>query len=305
PDAFDSDGDGRPDSFDNDGDGIIDSGVGAGGAAGGGGGGAGANGGSGDGFGKFAESPEGKTDNPGDAKGVGGTGGGAAGPGGISGADSDTGKALEKEMKIVTGRILLLRKIESEDLGLAGEAKEGSDEDFLDELDKPKAEEEVDAEKEKEKILDDVIRIETVLDKWRKVAKAKKEGDVDVFALEKANTDDLPRNTAGELDFSKIEIWIVVDWKESEPKRYRLSFPIESEFSPKQGQQVAVKGALEKIELPQDILDEIGGTVHGLEFDSVVLSTSEDKGGSNDLDLDGSDKKDTDDDLGDLDDLDD
>ncbi len=137
------------------------------------------------------------------------------------------------------------------------------------------------------KLVDELIRVETVIAEWRKLEKDRKddpngvrEGRAGFEGTKPGERDPLAgvRTPEGKIDVSKVEIWVVErdSWKEGEePKRYRVKLSADAldEFDPIHGGYVVVRGVVAKLELDRKVVDEIGGSVEELEIVQVVLSS--------------------------------
>lgn len=140
------------------------------------------------------------------------------------------------------------------------------------------------------KLVDQLIRVETVIAEWRKKAKDEAEGKTDPYGFDDArgyraggttaaSQDPLAelRGPDGKLDLTRCEIWIVDrdSWQEGkEPKRYQVTVTEDAidQFDPIQGGYIVVRGILNDVSVDQRVIQEIKGEVKKLDVVQVVLS---------------------------------
>lgn len=139
------------------------------------------------------------------------------------------------------------------------------------------------------KVVDQLIRVETVIAEWRKQAKAELEGKSDPYGFDdtrgyraggttKSSHDPLAelRGRDGKLDLSRCEIWVVErdTWQDGkEPKRFQVNVTPEAvdQFDPTHGGYVVVRGVISELTVDQRVIQEIKGNVQKLEVVQVVL----------------------------------
>ncbi len=140
------------------------------------------------------------------------------------------------------------------------------------------------------KLVDQLIRVETVIAEWRKKAKDEAEGKTDPYGFDdargyraggttKASQDPLAelRGPDGKLDLTRCEIWIVErdTWQEGkEPKRYQVTVTEDAldQFDPIQGGYIVVRGIIGDVSVDQRVIQEIKGEVKKVDVVQVVLS---------------------------------
>lgn len=143
------------------------------------------------------------------------------------------------------------------------------------------------------KLVDQLIRVETVIAEWRKKAKEEAEGKNDPYGFQDAkgyeagsttgsSQDPLVelRGADGKLDLTRCEIWVIErdTWKEGmEPRRYQVSVAEDAidQFDPINGGYVVVRGIVGAVPVETRVLQEIRGDVKKLEIVQVVLSQEE------------------------------
>jgi hypothetical protein len=143
------------------------------------------------------------------------------------------------------------------------------------------------------KLVDQLIRVETVIAEWRKKAKEEAEGKNDPYGFEDAkgyasgqptatSADPLAelRGPDGKLDLARCEIWVIErdSWQEGqEPKRYQITVADDAidQFDPIHGGYVVVRGIVGEVPVETRVLQEIRGDVKKLEVVQVVLSQEE------------------------------
>lgn len=140
------------------------------------------------------------------------------------------------------------------------------------------------------KLVDQLIRVETVIAEWRKKAKEASEGKTDPYGFDdargyraggttEASKDPLAelRGPDGKLDLTRCEIWIVErdTWQEGkEPKRYQVTVTEDAidQFDPIQGGYIVVRGIIGDVTVDQRVIQEIKGEVKKVDVVQVVLS---------------------------------
>lgn len=139
-------------------------------------------------------------------------------------------------------------------------------------------------------IVDQLIRVETVIAEWRKQAKEEANGARDPYAFHDGagmqgadgkTEDPLAeyRLPDGKLDLTRVDIWIVErdSWKEGqEPRRFMVTVDEAAidTINPMPGHYVMCRGVMSKVEsLDPRVLDEIKGAVKKLDLVQVVLQS--------------------------------
>lgn len=220
--------------------------------------------------------------------------------GGTLEADGDEADGLKDdqvapELETVIGRVIVLPKLEVEmpsgDLKSEGEGDEWEDEweddgwdDARDNGDKTPSGS--DASQDEAQVVDQIIRVETVILSWRKAEKsadpyAEKDEEFSGYQAPGAEEEDslaAVRDADGKVDLSKVEVWLIAKdtWKEGqEPLRYRVELGEDvrpEEFEPVHGGVLVVRGALKALPMDERVLEEISGEVKALEVGQVILS---------------------------------
>ncbi|HBP18531.1 MAG TPA: hypothetical protein DEA08_12200 [Planctomycetes bacterium] len=273
-----------------------------------------------------AENPEGEEgaeDGKDESALAGGAGGVSRGDGGALGSGEEgekttdeAGRPLEKK----SGRIAVLPKLRFEDLagnqkptedwsdsweddGWDDSADNGDldsewaeDDDWGEEWDTAKAkgaqvEKKTTSAEDKAaaELVDQIIRVETVIADWRKIEVKAKEAGVDPYGFEDgemgyrasgaAGKDPFKdvRTSEGKIDLSKVDVWLIEEetWKDGEePKRFRLKVDPEevTDFDPIHGGVAIIRGVIVDLDVDERVLEEIKGKVKELEVDTVLLS---------------------------------
>lgn len=140
------------------------------------------------------------------------------------------------------------------------------------------------------KLVDQLIRVETVIAEWRKQAKEEAEGKTDPYGFgdgkgyraggtNKASQDPLAelRGPDGKLDLSRCEIWIIErdTWMEGkEPKRYQVTVTEDAldQFDPIQGGYIVIRGIVGDVSVDPRVIQEIKGEVKKVDVVQVVFS---------------------------------
>lgn len=339
--------------IDRDGDGLVDipltnpnaplSASGGGPSFGGGmGSGMGSGAGGGDGLAARADGAEGEDGKEETIPGVGGTSGesgsGLAAAGGAGATVKGGALGTEKALATIKGRIIVIPKLEFEDLAgnrKAGAKKGSSDAGWEDEWDddgwddaadngdwgddwadsgwgddewgsaaKGASKGGADAAASKDaaaaELVDQIIRVETVIAEWRKAEKEPKELE-DPYGFQdgamsgyqasgKGDKDPFKevRDRDGKIDLTKVDLWVIGDdsWREGkEPIRYKVKVaPEVKDFEPTHGGVLVARGVEHEVDVEQRVLDEIKGQVKELELVQVILSAEKPSPGYDQLD---------------------
>ena len=274
-----------------------------------------------------AENPEGEEGaedgEEGEGALAGGAGGVSRGDGGALGSGEEGEKTTDEEgrpLEKKSGRIAVLPKLEFEDLagnqkpsddwsdsweddGWDDSADNGDldsewaeDDDWGEEWDTAKAkgaavEKKTTSAEDKAaaELVDQIIRVETVIADWRKLEVKAKEAGVDPYGFEDsemgyrasgaAGKDPFKdvRTSEGKIDLSKVDVWLIEEetWKDGEqPKRFRLKVDPEevTDFDPIHGGVAIIRGVIVDLDVDERVLEEIKGKVKELEVDTVLLS---------------------------------
>ncbi|MCO5167033.1 MAG: hypothetical protein M9894_11780 [Planctomycetes bacterium] len=237
----------------------------------------------------------------------------------VTGRRKGSGSVDERDLVMVSGRIMVLPKAQKAGLNAAGnrmpsgpveddwnDMEDNGDraddwgDDWGDGWDEaprnaappggaPVAPGSVAGTSEATKVVDQLIRVETVIAEWRKRAKDELEGKTDPYGFDDtrgyraggttgASRDPLAelRGRDGKLDLSRCEIWVVErdTWQEGkEPKRFQVNVTPEAvdQFDPTHGGYVVVRGIISELSVDTRVIQEIKGNVQKLEVVQVVL----------------------------------
>lgn len=138
-------------------------------------------------------------------------------------------------------------------------------------------------------LVDELIRVETVVAEWRKVAKEEAEGKRDPYGFHDGagyqgsdgmTQDPLAefRGPDGKLDLTRVDVWLVErdSWKEGmEPRRFKVTVSEEAleTFDPISGGYMMARGVVSEMKLDPRVLAEIKGSVKKFDLVQVVLSS--------------------------------
>jgi len=256
----------------------------------------------------------------GPAKAAGGAGGAEDGTSTAGKIDRDgDGKPDDddRDVETVMGRIVVLPKLEFEEV--AGDHQEGGDwsndfeewgdDDWDDKKDNGDFSEEdwgqpakdkkkskggkgtVGDAEEAAKLVDELIRVETVIQEWRKVEEAEESGEKDPYfqddemsgyraSGDKAPTEEDPfkdvRDEEGKIDVTKVDVWVIErdTWKTGKtPTRYKVNAPLDLKgFDPIHGGVLVARGVVKELDVDEGVLKRIKGDVKQVELVSVILS---------------------------------
>jgi hypothetical protein len=203
------------------------------------------------------------------------------------------------------GRLIVMAKTNKDDAKLAGNREESSDwsddfeewgdDDWDDTADNGDADKVLDTEdtigdgKGEAKLTEELMRVQSVIDEWRKDEEDKDKAD-DSFGFEdddmsgyRASGDDKNkdplkdcRDEDGKIDLTKVDMWLIDrdSWKQGEkPIRYKLEALLDlKDFDPIPGGVLVCRGVSEELDVKESVLDTIKGEVRKLEIVSVILS---------------------------------
>lgn len=178
-----------------------------------------------------------------------------------------------------------------------------------------KPEDEAEGEAE---LVDQIIRVETVIAEWRKQEKETKDlGEDDPYGFQ---NDDLSgyqatggkdgkdpfkdvRDEDGKIDLTKVDLWLIErdTWKEGkEPVRYRIKLsPDVHDLEPTHGGVLVARGTTKDLDVEDRVLEEIKGQVRELEVVQVILSAEKPPADLESYDTPGAAEGDDDLDMGD------
>lgn len=139
------------------------------------------------------------------------------------------------------------------------------------------------AKKTPPELIDALVKVEMAISEWKRVEKAKASGEDPQVAGDakpassKADALEAARGDDGKIDFSKVDVWLVSDWKKETPRRFHVSFDPDaaaSLTSPVQGATVVVRGSVARLDIDKQILEELRGEVNDVEITQVMLSAA-------------------------------
>jgi hypothetical protein len=141
------------------------------------------------------------------------------------------------------------------------------------------------------KLVDQLIRVETVIAEWRKQAKEETGAETDPYGFQDGQgyegatqpaEDPLAhlRGPDGKLDLTRCEIWAVErdSWMEGkEPRRFQITVGEDAidDFEPINNGYIVCRGVIEELVVEPRVLAEIKGEVKKLEIVQVMLCTEE------------------------------